>query len=236
MAGMEIKRRALIVVTNQDHYDGHDTPTGLWLSEMTHFWDELEPLGFGFDLVSPNGGGSPLEPRALSWPNLDASARRRFDDPEYMARLSETLAAEDVDPSRYDVIYFTGGHGVMYDFAGDMQLERLARAIYERGGVVSAVCHGYCGLLDVRLSSGEYLIAGKRMTGFSWREEVLSGVARLVPYNAEKRAIERGARYSKRVLPFFPHVVQDGNLVTGQNPSSARKTARGVIDALGLRG
>ncbi|WP_328828636.1 hypothetical protein [Nocardioides acrostichi] len=97
---------------------------------------------------------------------------------------------------------------------------------------MSSVCHGYCGLLDTRLSDGSYLIAGRRMTGFAWREEQLAGVAALVPYNAEERAKERGARYEKALLPFVSNVVVDGRLVTGQNPGSAQATAKAVVAAL----
>ena len=72
---------------------------------------------------------------------------------------------------------------------------------------------------------GTLLIADRAMTGFSWREEQLAGVHKLVPYNAEEQAKERGARYEKTKLPFGSYAVIDGNLVTGQNPGSAEKVA-----------
>ena len=91
--------------------------------------------------------------------------------------------------------------------------------------VGGAVCHGYCGLRDTRLSNGDYLVAGRQLTGFSWREEVLARVDKLVPYNIEQEIQERGAQYSKALLPFVSNAVVDGNLVTGQNPGSAKETA-----------
>ena len=120
----------------------------------------------------------------------------------------------------------------MYDFPDSHGLQRITREIFERGGIVSSVCHGYCGLLNTTLSDGTYLIAGKRMTGFAWTEEVLARVDKLVPYNAEERAKERGALYQKAKLPFVSYTVIDGNLVTGQNPGSAKETANKVASLL----
>lgn len=97
---------------------------------------------------------------------------------------------------------------------------------------MASVCHGYCGLLNTRLSDGSYLVAGRRLTGFAWREEVLARVDRLVPYDAEAEMKQRGALYQKARLPFVSYTVVDGNLVTGQNPRSAKDTAAKVAARL----
>lgn len=221
-----MSKRILTVVTNVDHYDADPAhPTGLWLSELTHAYDVFAGRGFQQTLVSPAGGKSPLEPRSLKFPNYDRSAKAWHGDPARMALLEDTAAPDQIDPADYDAIYFTGGHAVMFDFPGSAGLQRITREIFERGGVVGAVCHGYCGLLETKLSDGSHLVAGRRLTGFSWREEVLARVDGLVPYNVEKRMKERGADYSKALLPFVSNTVVDGRLVTGQNPGSAKETA-----------
>jgi putative intracellular protease/amidase len=225
--------RILIVVTNVGHYEVDPShPTGLWLSELTHAYDVFERRRFEQTIVSPAGGRSPLEPRSLTFPSYDASARAWRTDPNRMALLEHTVGPDAIDPAGYDAIYFTGGHAVMFDFPGSEGLQRITRAIFERGGIVAAVCHGYCGLLDVKLSDGSHLVAGRNLTGFSWREEVLAGVAKLVPYNVEERIQQRGGQYSKALLPFVSNVVVDGNLVTGQNPGSAKETATTVASLL----
>ena len=226
-------KRILNVVTNVAHYDDPTHLTGLWLSELTHAWHVFESAGYEQVLVSPAGGQVPLEPRALKFPNYDRTAKAWRADPAKMALLEHTLAPDAVHSEDYDAIYFTGGHAVMYDFPDSEGLQRISREIFERGGVVSSVCHGYCGLLNTRLSNGEYLIAGRKMTGFAWQEEVLVRVDKLVPYNAEELAKERGGLYQKARLPFASYVVTDGNLVTGQNPGSAKATAEAVVAALG---
>lgn len=225
-------RRILLVVTNVAQFDSPTEPTGLWLSELTHAYDLFAAKGYEQRLVSPKGGLSPLEPRSLKWPNADASVKRWLADPARMALLSNTARPEDIDPKDFDAIYFTGGHAVMYDFLDDAGLQRLTRDIYERGGVVASVCHGYCALLNTRLSDGSLLVAGRRLTGFSWVEEVLAGVSEQVPYNAEEEMKQRGARFERALLPFVPKAVVDGRLVTGQNPQSAKVTAKRVVALL----
>ncbi|WP_447948539.1 type 1 glutamine amidotransferase domain-containing protein [Microbacterium maritypicum] len=225
-------RRILHVVTNVGHYDDPDHPTGLWLSELTHAWKVFEERGFEQRIVSPAGGPSPLEPRSLKFPSYDKTAKAWRADPARMALLETTLRPDHVDSADYDAIFFTGGHAVMYDFPESEGLQRITREIWERGGIVSSVCHGYCGLLNTRLSDGSLLVDGRKVTGFAWQEEVLARVDKLVPYNAEEEMKKRGALYEKALLPFVSYAVVDGNLVTGQNPGSAKETAEKVAALL----
>ncbi|MGD9695781.1 MAG: type 1 glutamine amidotransferase domain-containing protein [Thermoleophilia bacterium] len=220
--------RILNVVTNVGHYDDPSHPTGLWLSELTHAWRVFEERGFEQVIVSPKGGPSPIEPRSLRFPNDDRTAKAWRADPARMALLENTARPDEIDSAGFDAIYFTGGHAVMYDFPDSDGLQRITREIFERGGIVSSVCHGYCGLLNTELSDGSHLVAGRKLTGFAWREEVLARVDKLVPYNAEEKMKERGALYEKARLPFASYTVVDGNLVTGQNPRSAKETAERV--------
>lgn len=227
-------KRILHVTTNVDRYENEPShPTGLWLSELTHAWDVFEALGFEQTIVSPAGGYVPLEPKSLKFPFYDASAKAWHGDPARMALLGDTAAPDDLDAGDFDAIYFTGGHGVMFDFPDSEGLQRLTRDIFEAGGVVGSVCHGYCGLLNTTLSDGSPLVEGRQLTGFSWREEVAAGVAKLVPYDVEAEMKDRGADYRKKPVPFTPYAVADGMLVTGQNPTSAKQTAEKMVEALG---
>lgn len=225
-------RHILHVVTNVAHYADPSHPTGLWLSELTHAYHVFAAKGYEQQLISPKGGVSPLEPRSLKWPYADTSAKEWLTNKTYQALLANTIRAEEISSKDFDAIYYTGGHGVMYDFPNDEGLQRLTREIYERGGIVSSVCHGYCGLLNTKLSNGTLLVAGRRLTGYSWIEEVLAGVAKEVPYNCEQEMKQRGALYEKALIPFATKVVVDGRLVTGQNPGSAKATAEHVAALL----
>ncbi|AHJ64452.1 ThiJ/PfpI family protein [Granulibacter bethesdensis CGDNIH4] len=224
-----MQKRVLHVVTNVGHFNntGHD-PTGLWLSELTDAWHVFGAKGLQQQLVSPKSSPVPLDPRSLRWPLLGASAKAWLADPGHKSLLSTTARPEQIDPQDFAAIYFTGGHGVMWDIPENEGIQAITRAIWENGGLVSAVCHGYCGLLNTRLTDGKLLVAGKKITGFSWTEEIISGLAKKIPYSAEAAMKARGARYEKAVLPFLSHVVADGQLITGQNPFSARATAERV--------
>jgi putative intracellular protease/amidase len=226
-------KRILHVVTNVSHYADPGHPTGLWLSELTHAWHVFEQAGCAQRIVSPLGGLSPLEPRSLKFPTYDKNAKAWRAAPERMALLENTASPAQVNAADLDAIFFTGGHGVMFDFPDSDGLQRITRELFERGGIVSSVCHGYCGLLNTKLADGSYLIAGRKLTGFAWQEEVLAQVRKIVPYDVEDEVKKRGALYEKALLPFTSHVVVDGRLVTGQNPQSATATAKAVATLLG---
>ncbi|WP_347108505.1 type 1 glutamine amidotransferase domain-containing protein [Paenarthrobacter sp. S56] len=225
-------KRILHVVTNVSHYDDPSHPTGLWLSELVHAWEVFEEHGFEQAIVSPQGGPVPLEPRSLKFPSYDKAAKAWHADPARMALLENTASPDGIDSTDFDAIYFTGGHAVMYDFPDSEGLQKITREIWEQDGIVSSVCHGYCGLLNTRLSDGSLLVEGRKVTGFAWQEEVLARVDKLVPYNAEEEMKKRGALYEKARLPFVSYAVADGKLVTGQNPGSAKETARKVAALL----
>lgn len=231
MAGGKI----LVVLTNHAAYPSRSDGTGLWLTELTHFYDAARAAGFDMDFVSPAGGEVPLDERSLKWIYLDAAARAHLADPAFMARLKATRPADAIDASHYQAVYYAGGHGTMWDFPTDKALKRISEQIYRQGGVVSAVCHGVAGLLSLTDENGKPLIAGKTVTGFSNREEWLSGVKSQVPFLLEDQLLARGARYKKGFLPFTSYVVTDDRLITGQNPQSSKEIAEAVVKRLQAR-
>lgn len=224
--------RILIIVTNAGEYEKVGYRTGLWLGELTHFWDVAEKAGFQMDIASPSGGYVPIDPESLAHAVLkDGGTEERYKDRDFMDRLKDTKKVADTDVATYDAIYMTGGHGVCFDFESP-DLAKLTAAFWEAGKIVSAVCHGPAGLLDVKLTNGEYLIAGKDVTGFSWNEEGKVGRDDAVPYNLEEELQKRGAKYGKAWMAFSSHVVEDGNLITGQNPASAAAVGEAVVKKL----
>lgn len=225
--------RILMIVTNVPEYEKVGYRTGLWLGELTHFWDFAEQAGYKMDIASPSGGPIPLDPESLAHDVLtELGTEKRYMDRAFMDRLENTKKVSDVKLEDYDAIYLTGGHGTMFDFPKSQDLEELMARFYEAGRVVSTVCHGAGGLLNVKLSNGEDLINGKDITGFSWPEEGLAKRDMAVPFNLEEELEKRGAKYSKADKPFATYVRKDGRLITGQNPGSARAVAEAVIAEL----
>lgn len=155
-----------------------------------------------------------------------------YDDKRFMTRLGSTLAPGQVKADEYSVIYYTGGHGVMYDFADNHALQDLARKIYEKGGIVAAVCHGVVGLLNIKLSNNCLLLKNRKVTGFSNIEEKLAELDDVVPFLTENELGARGGEYSKHDEPWKPYVVDDDRLITGQNPASTALLAEAVLKKL----
>jgi putative intracellular protease/amidase len=224
--------KILIIVTNAAEYEKVGYRTGLWLGELTHFYDYVTENGFSVDIASPRGGFVPIDPESLGHDMLgDLGTGERYRDREFMNLLENTRKTADVDVEDYDAIYFTGGHGVMFDFRAD-DLGALTAKFHESGRVVSAVCHGLAGLLNVPLSSGEPLVKGKNLTGFSWAEEEAAQRADAVPFSLEDELRRLGANYSTAEKLFDTYVVEDDRLITGQNPGSARAVAEAVVKVL----
>jgi putative intracellular protease/amidase len=227
-----LKNRILAIVTNTDKYHSKPIPTGLWLGELTHFWDIAVANGFEIDIVSPAGGNVPIDPESLSFFAIDKSIKKHAADDDFMGKLKNTKSISNVNIADYEAVYLTGGHGTMYDFVGNESLNLLLNNFYKNGKVVSAVCHGLCGLLDVKMSSGAYLLENKNATGYSWFEETLAMRKSAVPFNLEQKMIDRKTKYSKAFIPLTSHIVVDGMLVTGQNPFSTKAVAQAVINIL----
>jgi putative intracellular protease/amidase len=229
-------KRILVIVTNVGEYEKVGYRTGLWLGELTHFLDAVEPAGFHCDFASPKGGYVPIDPESLMIQELrhasglGGAVHTRYEDRAFMDRLKDMMKVADADATDYDAIYMTGGHGVCFDFT-DPDLAALTARFWEAGKVVSAVCHGPAGLLEVKVG-GEYLVKGKDLTGFSWTEEGLAKRDKAVPYNLEDELKNRGAKYGKGTLPFVSHVVVDGRLITGQNPASAAAVGEALVKAI----
>jgi putative intracellular protease/amidase len=222
--------KALIVCTNHTTYPTKPQKTGLWLSEATHFYDELQDRNIQFDFVSPQGGPVPLDERSLE--SRDTTNEKWMHNPIFQEKLANSLRPDQVRAADYQIIYFAGGHGTMWDFPQNEALQAITRHIYEHGGMVAAVCHGVAGLLNVTLSNGTPFLKDKQVTGFSNMEEKLVRLDQEVPFSLEDELKKRGAAYSKGLIPYVPHLEVDERLVTGQNPLSARKVGRKVVEEM----
>lgn len=229
---MENKGKVLVVLTNIEQYGEDPEQTGLWLAEATEFVAEVTQAGYQVDYVSPQGGTVPIDPRSLKkWYVTEEDLRLR-DSWDFQKRaLTSSKKPEDISAQDYLAIYYTGGHGVVWDFPDNQALQDIALTIYQQGGFVTSVCHGLAGLLNLQDSSGHYLLAGKQVTGFTKWEEILSGKWKKIPFITETEAKKRGANFQQK-FPFQSHALRDGRLITGQNPMSGRAVARLLLEAM----
>ncbi|MEQ1529567.1 MAG: type 1 glutamine amidotransferase domain-containing protein [Methylococcales bacterium] len=223
-------RKILVVVTGFEKYPNLDRATGLWLGEAVHFVKKVEEAGFIVDFVSPKGGYTPIDPHSLAM--AEPVDWQWYQDKTFMNRLGATLKPSEVKPDHYIAVYYAGGHGVIWDFPDNPELQAISRHIYENGGFVTSVCHGAVGLLNIKLSDGELLVKGKTVTGFSNEEEQLVGLDQVVPYLTETELTVRGAVYKKAGQPWAAFAVADHRLITGQNPASGAAVADLLIAEL----
>jgi putative intracellular protease/amidase len=223
-------KKILVVLTGTEKYPNQNRATGVWLGEAVHFIEKVQEAGFEVDFVSPEGGYTPIDPHSLTM--AEPVDWVWYHNKAFMRRLGAALKPSEVKADDYSAIYFVGGHGVLWDFPDNVELQALSRKIYERGGIVSSVCHGAVGLLNIQLSDGTPLIKGKKVTGFSNEEERLAELDKLVPFLTEDELARRGAIYQKADKPWAPYAIADGRLVTGQNPASGGAVADLVIRQL----
>lgn len=229
--GKKTSKRILAITTSAGEYEKKGYRTGLWLGELTHFYDEVTKAGHDVVIASIDGGVVPLDPESLSTGVLAmGGTKKRYADRGFMNLLDTTPTVADLQAEDFDAIYLTGGHGTMFDFRNPA-LARLVADFWRQGKIVSAVCHGPAGLLDVQVE-GKPLLRGRKVTGFSWPEEKLAGRDDAVPFDLSKALQERGAKYKKPLRPMAKNVVVDGRLITGQNPMSAKAVAKAVLKAL----
>lgn len=145
--------------------------------------------------------------------------------------VNESIPLSAINPADYVAVVYPGGHGPVFDLATDTTSTAIARDVYEKGGVVAAVCHGPAALVNVKLSNGEYLISGKRVTGFSNTEEEAVQLTEVVPFLLEDVLKANGGIFEK-AENWGAKVVIDGKLVTGQNPASASPLGDAVVQLL----
>ncbi|GAA2649022.1 type 1 glutamine amidotransferase domain-containing protein [Paractinoplanes durhamensis] len=220
-------KKIAIVLTSHEALGDTGKKTGYYVGEAAHPWAEFVDAGYAVDLLSIAGGTPPTDGEDRS----DPVQERYLTDADVTGQLAATRPVRDADQADYDAVLLAGGHGTMWDFPGSTELQALVRDVYERGGVVAAVCHGPAGLVDVRLSSGEHLVAGRTVSAFTNSEESAVGLTEVVPFALQTRLEQVGAKHIAGP-DWQPKVVRDGRLVTGQNPQSAAGVGSEVLKAL----
>lgn len=222
-------KKILCVVTSNNVKGATGIPTGFWLSELTHPLAKFVAAGISYDIASIKGGKPPIDGDSLDF--NDAINKKFWDDADFQAKLAATIKLDDAKAENYDAIFFAGGHGVMWDFADSAAIQKITREIYERGGIVSAVCHGHAALVNVKLSDGKYLVDGKKMTSFTDGEEEAVQATKIVPFLLESTLKAHGANHIA-AANWSDHVEVDGRLVTGQNPASAAGVGDEIVKLL----
>lgn len=221
-------KKVLIPVTNHATLGDTNHVNGTFAPELTHVVHVFKAAGIDYEIASINGGKVPIYGAEVEGDDVNASV---LADEDFQNRINNSLPVSQVNISDYDAVFYPGGFGLLSDLATNEAFAKLSAVHYEQGGLLAAVCHGPAALLPITLSSGEPLLAATSVTGFSREEEVDYGTINDVPFLMEEALTRKAARYSK-VQPWTSFIIEDGRVITGQNPASAHAVGTAIVKQL----
>lgn len=223
--------KILFVLTSHDQLGNTGEKTGFWIEEFASPYYYLVDKGIEVTLASPKGGQPPIDPTSDKPENQTESTKRFKADAELQEKLSKTHKLADVSSEDFDAVFYPGGHGPLWDLAESKESAKLIENFYNSDKPVSFVCHAPAALKHVKNAQGEPLVKGKEVTGFTNTEEALVQLTYVVPFLVEDMLKENGGIYSKKG-DFEEYAIEDGILITGQNPASSEKVAEMLLNKL----
>ena len=222
----------LMVLTSHDTLGATGEKTGFWLEEFAAPYYAFRDAGAEVTRASPTGGQPPIDPKSDA-PDAQTDATRRFaTDHDAQAALAHTVLLDTVTADAFDGVFYPGGHGPLWDLAQSRTSIALIEAFTAAHKPTAFVCHAPGVLRHVTTTEGKPLVQGRKVTGFSNSEEAAVGLTDVVPFLIEDVFTGQGGLYEKGA-DWAPHVVVDGQLITGQNPASSEPTAAALLASLG---
>ncbi|WP_185999942.1 type 1 glutamine amidotransferase domain-containing protein [Novosphingobium aerophilum] len=220
--------KILMVLTSHDALGDTGKKTGFWLEEFAAPYYTFLDAGADITVASPAGGQPPLDPKS-DLPDFQTPLTARFKaDPAAQAVLASTVKLETVKEEDFDTVFYPGGHGPLWDLAESELSIALIQSFAKAGKPLGLVCHAPGVLKNVKAVNGEPFVKSRTVTGFTNGEEEAVELTDVVPFLIEDTFIAQGADYRKGP-DWAPFVVQDGTLVTGQNPASSEDVAKALI-------
>ncbi|MDL0403056.1 type 1 glutamine amidotransferase domain-containing protein [Corynebacterium lehmanniae] len=229
--------KVLMIVSAAKHWtlnDGTLHPTGFWAEELATPYSVFADAGWDVDVATPGGKAPVVDKASLdeSAGDADTLAAVKAKLDELAPVLAKPLNLADVKAADYDLVFYPGGHGPMEDLAVDETSGRILTERMADNAPVALLCHAPAAVLATENAPGGSPFAGRKMTGFSNDEERAAGLADKAPWLLESRLVALGAEYDKAPEPWASHVIVDGNLYTGQNPSSSKELAERLVKDL----
>lgn len=221
----------LFVLTSHDKLGDTGEKTGFWVEEFANPYYTLLDTGANITVATPKGGAAPIDPKSDS-PEAATEATKRFDtDADAKEKIANTKVLAAIDPADFDAVFYPGGHGPLWDLANDATSIALIEKFNAQDKPIAFVCHAPAALKSVKGTNGTPLVKGKKVTGFTNGEEEAVQLTDIVPFLVENMLKENGGIYSKKG-DWEPYAIQDGNLITGQNPASSQLVAEKLLESL----
>ncbi|MEQ3530729.1 type 1 glutamine amidotransferase domain-containing protein [Pseudoalteromonas sp. XMcav11-Q] len=224
-------KKILMVLTSHAELGNTGEKTGFWIEEFAAPYYAFVDAGVEVTLASPKGGQPPIDPKSEQPDFQTDSTKRYFDDQKTQELVANTLPLAEVNAADFDAVFYPGGHGPLWDVATDTNSIQLISAFLAADKPVGTVCHATAVLMDVKTTSGEYLVKGKVVSGFTNSEEAAVGLTDVVPFLLEDELVKRGADFQK-VDDWNVFAVRDGLIFTGQNPASSELVAEKMLTYL----
>ncbi|ADF52512.1 MAG: type 1 glutamine amidotransferase domain-containing protein [Zunongwangia sp.] len=224
-------KKVLFVLTSHEDLGETGEKTGFWIEEFAAPYYLLKDKGFEITLASPKGGQPPIDPNSKTEDAQTPATERFENDKETQKVLANTVKLENVKQEDFDAIFYPGGHGPLWDLAEDKHSIALIEDFYNHNKPVAAVCHAPGVFKHTKNNEGNYLVKGKKVTGFTNEEEEAVQLMNVVPFLVEDMLKKNGAIYSKKEN-WTPYAVEDGLLITGQNPASSELVAELLVKKL----
>lgn len=223
------QKKVLFVTSNQEFYGNSKIPSANHFEEIVIPYAQFVKAGFTVDFISPKGGAIPI-----GYINsFDSIQKKHLYDALFMNKLKHTFKPSAIKAENYSAIFYSGGGAAMFGVAENQEIQSIARKIYNKNGVVAAICHGTAGLAYLKDDAGKSLYSGKKITGFPDKfESKEKEYYKTFPFAIDQaiKSNEGNFVYSDKGWDSF--TVVDGRFVTGQDPSSATKMAHEIIAIL----
>ncbi len=227
----EMTKKILIVLTSHDELGSTGKKTGFWVEEFAAPYYTFIDAGVEVILATPKGGRAPIDPTSML-DDFKTSATQRFDnDGKAQAKVANTVLLSSIIESDFDGVFYPGGHGPLWDLTDNTDSIKLIESFLKAGKGVATVCHASAALLNVKQATGDFAIKGKVVTGFTNSEEEAVQLTEVVPFLLENELIKRGGEYQK-AQDWHAFAVQDGLIITGQNPASSTLAAQKLLTQL----
>jgi putative intracellular protease/amidase len=241
--------------------DGKDYGTGYYLAELAVPLRRMVDTGFTPVFANPRGNPVSFDPASndkLFFGGDEAARARAVAFLVGIAALKHprTLASIEAEGTAgYTGVFIPGGHAPMQDLIEDRTLGGILVAFHASGRPTGILCHGPIALLSTvsdpvafrkAMAAGDtgaassiargWPYAGYRLTVFSSSEEsALEGQSRqlggrMLFYASD--ALAQAGAHVDQVAQWQVNVVEDRELVTGQQPFSAEEFGRAFVAKL----
>lgn len=243
-----------------DLKDGKTFSTGFYLNEAMQPVNMLIKAGHKVTFTTPTGRAPTLDRGSINAMFFGGDDKALLAHKHLLDQLSITSATQSpvislnrvaqIGYDQFDAVLIPGGHAPMQDLLTSKELGKLLHYFHTNNKTTALICHGPIALISTLNNAATFtesmatsnkanaekswIYAGYQLTVFSNAEEEASkgqlngGEMKFYPETALTLA---GATFSAKDL-WQANVVEDRELITGQNPASAVGVGKKLLEKL----